>query len=313
MHKETPFCQCLQHKTQKINYNWLRVCLLRDNNNWKTREDPHAPGEITCTHVPDASHPSHSHPWCPVWHDDKGVFHSRRSPPLSAQCGKVASAPFGPCSQETLPETAEPAQMNNIELEIWTEQHTKKTLSWFPNIQGSISMSFFHSLVKRIIDVLLMSTLHVRGSEGLKSLFAHTVTEMSNNSASVSRPALFQRVPKHISTFCKGIFCHQTWIFVGRMYVHQQSRVTVASDSLVHWRESIFGAKVNMSPSLHQHSDGLTSTGFTLHSKGQGCFCQKQIHYTFIFKDYCCGSRSVECPFLRVLVRFVPLLSGNNV
>lgn len=159
-----------------------------------------------------------------------------------------------------------------------------------------------------------MSTLHVRGSEGLKSLFAHTVTEMSNNSASVSRPALFQQVVKHllhISTFCNGIFCNQ--IFVGRMYVHQQSRMTVASDSLVHWRESIFGAKVNMSPSLHQHSDGLTSTGFTLHSKGQGCFCQKQIHYTFIFKDYCFRSRSVECPFLRGLVRFVPLLSGNNV
>lgn len=128
-----------------------------------------------------------------------------------------------------------------------------------------------------------MSTLHVRGSEGLNSLFAHTVTEMSNNSASLSRPALFQRAPKHFSTFCIGIFCNQTGVFVGRMHVHQQSRVTVASDSLVHWRESIFGAKVNMSPSLHQHPDGLTSTGFTLHSKGQGCFCQKNKYITHLF------------------------------
>lgn len=84
--------------------------------------------------------------------------------------------------------------------------------------------------------------------------------------------------------FCTPLlFCYQTWTFVGRMCVHQQSRVTVAPDSLVHWRESVFGAKVNMSPSLHQHSDGLTSTGFTLHSKGQGCFCQKNKYITHLF------------------------------
>lgn len=121
-----------------------------------------------------------------------------------------------------------------------------------------------------------MSTLHVRGSGGLESLFAHTVTEMSNNSASLSRPALFQRLPQHflhISTFC-----NQTCV-----RVHQQSRVAVAPDSLVHWRESVFGAKVNVSPSLHQHSDGLTSTGFTLHSKGQGCFCQRNRYITHLF------------------------------
>lgn len=82
-------------------------------------------------------------------------------------------------------------------------------------------MSFFHSLVKRIIDVLLMSTLHVRGSEGLNSLnssFAHTVAEMSDNAASLSRPALFQRGPKHFLPSVMGFFCRQTWIFVGRMY-----------------------------------------------------------------------------------------------
>lgn len=61
--------------------------------------------------------------------------------------------------------------------------------------------------------------------------------------------------------------------------------MAVASDSLVHWRESVFGAKVNMSPSLHQHSDGLTSTGFTLHSKGQGCFCQKNKYITHLFLE----------------------------
>lgn len=51
-----------------------------------------------------------------------------------------------------------------------------------------ISIRCFHSLVKRITDVLLMSTLHVRGSERWNSLFAHPVGETFNYSASVSRP-----------------------------------------------------------------------------------------------------------------------------
>lgn len=134
------------------------------------------------------------------------------------------------------------------------------------------------------MGVLLVSTLHVRGSERLNSLFAHTVTEMSYIAASLSRPEQIQRIQKRVLYIC--VFCNrcaQVRISVGHMYVHQQSRMTVASDSLVHWRESIFGAKVNMSPSLHQHSDGLTSTGFTLHSKGQGCFCQKNKYIAHLF------------------------------
>lgn len=67
------------------------------------------------------------------------------------------------------------------------------------------------------------------------------------------------------------------------MCVHQQSRMPVASDSLVHRRESIFRAKVNVSPSLDQHSDGLASAGFTLHGEGQGSFCQENTHTPHIY------------------------------
>lgn len=76
--------------------------------------------------------------------------------------------------------------------------------------------------------------------------------------------------------------CARVRVLEGHMYVHQQSRMAVASDSLVHRRESVFGAEVNMSPSLDQHSDGLTSTGFTLHGKGQGSFCQRNKHTTHL-------------------------------
>lgn len=87
------------------------------------------------------------------------------------------------------------------------------------------------------------------------------------------------------------------------MDVHQQSRVPVASDSLVHRRESVFGAEVNMSPSLDQHPDGLTSAGFALHGKGQGSFCQKNKHTTHLLikkkkkKKRLFGSKKMEWPF----------------
>lgn len=88
---------------------------------------------------------------------------------------------------------------------------------------------------------------------------------------------------RHYSSGYRNIFCTSLLSVTRRVRVHQQSRVAVAPDSLVHWRESVFGAKVNVSPSLHQHSDGLTSTGFTLHSKGQGCFCQRNRYITHLF------------------------------
>ncbi len=56
------------------------------------------------------SHPSRSRPWCPAWRGGKGVSHSRRSLPLSAQCGRVASALAGPYSREMRPVTAGPAE-----------------------------------------------------------------------------------------------------------------------------------------------------------------------------------------------------------
>lgn len=77
------------------------------------------------------------------------------------------------------------------------------------------------------------------------------------------------------------VCCVGFGVLLGDVDVHQQSRMAVASDSLVHRRESIFGAEVNMSPSLHQHPDGLASTGFTLHGKGQGSLCQENKHTTF--------------------------------
>lgn len=45
--------------------------------------------------------------------------------------------------------------------------------------------------------------------------------------------------------------------------------MAVASNSFVYWCESIFGTEVNMSPSVHQDPDGLTSTWLTLHRQGQ--------------------------------------------
>lgn len=59
--------------------------------------------------LPDVFHPSRSRPWCPVWRDGKAVFRSRRCRPLSAQCGKEASALAGPYNLGTPPERAEPA------------------------------------------------------------------------------------------------------------------------------------------------------------------------------------------------------------
>ena len=69
-------------------------------------------------------------------------------------------------------------------------------------------MSSFHSLLRGTIVVLLMSTLHVRGSERWTSLFAHRVGETCNNSASVSRPEEIQQAQKHlqVSPFCIFFF-----------------------------------------------------------------------------------------------------------
>lgn len=117
--------------------------------------------------LPDVSRPSRSHPWCPVWRGGKGVFHSRRSLPLSAQCDRVASALVGPYSPERHPETTGPAEKTaekpNLiyrpfslmlyvvwEMSFMSEQHytkraarTNKILRRFPiSIQG-IFMEFY--------------------------------------------------------------------------------------------------------------------------------------------------------------------------
>lgn len=76
------------------------------------------------------------------------------------------------------------------------------------------------------------------------------------------------------------VFFVRVGMLLGHVDFHQQSRMAVASDSLVHRRESIFGAEVNVSPSLDQHPDGLASTRFTLHGEGQGSFCEENKHTT---------------------------------
>lgn len=52
--------------------------------------------------------------------------------------------------------------------------------------------------------------------------------------------------------------------------VYQQGGMAVSSDSLVHCRQSVFGTKVDVSPSLHQDPDGLARARLALHRQGQG-------------------------------------------
>lgn len=59
--------------------------------------------------------------------------------------------------------------------------------------------------------------------------------------------------------------------------------MAVAPHSFVHRRESVFGAEVNVSTSLHQDADGLTSTRLTLHRQGQGSLWQTHTHTHTVF------------------------------
>lgn len=84
--------------------------------------------------------------------------------------------------------------------------------------------------------------------------------------------------------------------------------MTVASDSLVHRRESVSGAEVDVRPSLHQHSDGLASAGLTLHGEGQRRFCQENKDTAHLLKEksHSCGPGTPEPRRRDSLVR------GNN-
>lgn len=61
--------------------------------------------------------------------------------------------------------------------------------------------------------------------------------------------------------------------------------MAVAPHGLVHRREPIFGAEVDVSPSLHQDPDGLAAAGLTLHSEGQGRLCGGGGTKAFVFKN----------------------------
>lgn len=62
------------------------------------------------------------------------------------------------------------------------------------------------------------------------------------------------------------------------MNVYQQGCMAVASHSFVYGCESIFGAEVNVSTSLRQDPDGLTSTRLTLHRQGQSSLWRTHTH-----------------------------------
>ena len=58
-----------------------------------------------------------------------------------------------------------------------------------------------------------------------------------------------------------------------RSAVYQQGGVAVATDRLVQRGESVFGAEVDLRPSLRQHAYGLASSWLTLHRQRQGRLC----------------------------------------